>query len=595
MKQKHNMVVYSCIWIVAILLLVFSLAQNFGIAKVINYSGIVRGATQKLIKEEIYNQPNDNLIAYLDGILNNLRTGEGEYGLVSLDDDAYHQELDEMYQTWEIMKTEITNVRAGQSKDELYRLSEDYFIKADHMVATAQEYSDAKLRYSIITFVAYLVVTIGFFMLWHKYKQRQINNAMYIDELTGVNNFSGFEIELEAKLSKANDSTALLCLDIDGFKYMNSIYGSKIGDQLLKVIAWTLQVFVGEKGCLARYGSDEFYILCEYHKETITQLKKAINENVQKTIELDIYKDLTVCIGVYLIQKGDDISNMIDNANLAHKHAKKLGKGGFLCYNQELLDQLYYESKLAKNMHTALTNHEFKLYLQPKFQIPTLKVVGAEALVRWQEADGNILFPDEFIPSFEQNGFIYELDFYMLEQVCQFIDAHDLVNTEFKISVNFSRVTIHHQDFCGNLDRIMTKYNIPPQAIELEITETTFNEFSPHIIFMLNQLCAKGYVFSMDDFGAGFSSLNSIHSIPVDIIKIDRAFLAESHENESVISIMRLIVEMAHLLNKTIICEGVEQIHDVELLNDMGCYLGQGYYISKPIEQKEFVEKYLKE
>ncbi len=392
-------------------------------------------------------------------------------------------------------------------------------------------------------------------------------------------------------MDKLSGNMAMLCLDIDGFKYLNSLYGIQTGDQLLRVVAWTLQSFVGEKGCVARYGSDEFLILCEFDDLTISSLKQLIIENVKSSIELDIYRDLTLCIGVYMTQK-ERIYTMIDNATLAHKQAKQKGKGCALCYDQELLDKLYYENRLAKNFYTALNDDQFKLYLQPKFEIPSLKVVGAEALVRWQDKD-DLLLPDTFIPSLEQNGYIYDLDFFMLEKACLFIKEHQLETTDFRISVNFSRVTIHHQDFSKRLDDVMKTYHIPIHCIELEITETAFNDFSTHIIEMLNQLSQQGYIFSMDDFGAGYSSLNSIHTIPVDIIKIDKAFLKESRLNKSVVSIMQLIVETAHLLNKTIICEGVEEKEDVKLLNKMGCFLGQGYYVSRPIKQNEFVLKFL--
>jgi diguanylate cyclase len=266
-----------------------------------------------------------------------------------------------------------------------------------------------------------------------------------------------------------------------------------------------------------------------------------------------------------------------------------------LFYNQKLLERLYYESKINNQTTRALQDDEFKLYLQPKFEIPSLRIVGAEALVRWHDANGNVLFPDDFIPLFEQNGFIHELDFYMLENVCKFIKDNHLENTNFRISVNFSRVTILHQDFSKELKEMIQKYNVPTHCIELEITESVFYDFSKHTIEMIHELNNEGYVFSMDDFGSGYSSLNSIHTIPVDIIKIDRKFLKESHVSKQVVSIIRLIIETAHLLGKEIICEGVELSSDVELLNELNCHLGQGYYISKPVIKEDFTTLFLTE
>lgn len=594
MKSKNNMQIYTCIWIVAILILAFSLTQSFGDAKVINYSGVIRGATQKLIKKELHGDQDDVLITYLDDILYDLQTGKGKYDLVLMNDSLYQSQLKEMNIMWGNIKTEIYKVRDGQSNRNLYNLSEEYFVKANTMVATAQDVSDQKTKSSLFIFVAYLIVTIGVFLFWYRFKQRQINKALYIDKLTGINNFSAFEREVKEKLDRIDSQNyALICLDIDGFKYLNSTYGSETGDLLLKTLAWTLQMYADINGCCARYGSDEFYLLCEYNELTIDQIKISFKENMKESIELDIYNDLTITCGVYNLQKNENIKNMLDNVSLTHKQAKKMGKGSLLHYNQKLLDNLYYESRLTKEMHKALEEKKFKLYLQPKFDIPSLDIIAAEALVRWQYSDDTILYPDDFIPLFEQNGFIYDLDFHMLEQVCQFIKANHLEDTQFSISVNFSRVTIHHQDFEKNLKAIIKQYCIPIHCIELEITESAFNEFPQHIIAMLESLNKEGFIFSMDDFGAGYSSFNSIHKIPVDIIKIDRKFLTESRENQDVVQIIRLIIETAHLLDMRVICEGVEELCDIKMLDKLNCHIGQGYYISKPIYYTEFSNKYL--
>ena len=593
MKQKYNLIIYSCIWVVAVIILVFSLFQNMGDAKVINYSGIIRGATQKLIKEELSGNHDDQLILQLDEVLYDLQTGEGDFNLIKLDDSTYQGELLEIEDVWQQIKIEIDNVRVGASHDKLYRLSEEYFDMTNHMVTTAQEVSDRRSAEVIIVFVVYLMITIGSFLIWHRYKQKQIKKAMYIDELTGINNIVGFEFELQNRTSKSVENMALVYLDIDDFKYLNSVYGNTVGDQILKTVAKTIQSFTNGNGCCARCGNDEFILLCDYQVDIITQLKKAIQITIQEFIELNLYDDLSFCCGVYILQKEDNFITMIDNASLAHKRAKVMGQGSCLYYDEELLSKLYQESKLTKKMHTALKEKEFKLYLQPKFEVTGLKVVGAEALVRWHTKDGIVLFPDEFIPFSEKNASIYELDFYMLEQACLFLKEYHLENTDFRISVNFSRVTIYHQDFRQSIKGILNKYNIPVHCIELEITETAINDFSKHIITMLEELNKDGFILSMDDFGAGYSSLTSIHTIPVNIIKIDKRFLKETHQDDRVEAIMKFIVETANLLGKEVICEGVEVVEDIELLERIQCPLGQGYFVSKPIYQEEFIHQFL--
>lgn len=593
MKQKYNLIIYSCIWVIAVIILIFSLFQNMGDAKVINYSGIIRGATQKLIKKELRGEQDDKLILQLDEVMYDLQTGEGNFNLIKLDDSTYQGELLEIEDVWQQIKIEIDNVRVGASHDKLYRLSEEYFDMTNHMVTTAQEVSDRRSAEVIIVFVVYLMITIGSFLIWHRYKQKQIKKAMYIDELTGINNILAFEVELQNRTSKFVENMALIYFDIDDFKYLNSVYGNIVGDEILKTIAKTLQSFTDTNGCCARYGNDEFLLLCVHQLDIITQLKKAIQSNIQEIIELNLYDDLSFCCGVYIIQKEDSFITMIDNASLAHKRAKVMGQGCCLYYDEELLSKLYQESKLTKKMHTALKEKEFKLYLQPKFEVTGLKVVGAEALVRWHTKDGIVLFPDEFIPFFEKNASIYELDFYMLEQVCLFLKEYHLENTDFRISVNFSRVTIYHQDFRQSIKGILNKYNIPVHCIELEITETAINDFSKHIITMLEELNKDGFILSMDDFGAGYSSLTSIHTIPVNIIKIDKRFLKETHQDDRVEAIMKFIVETANLLGKKVICEGVEVVEDIQLLERIQCPLGQGYFVSKPIYQEEFIHQFL--
>lgn len=591
-NNKYNMKIYTGIWIVAIFILFISLFQNIGDAKIINYSGIVRGATQKLIKKELYGNPDDSLISYLDDILNELQTGEGKYDLILMNDYLYQSQLSEMSEVWEDIKIEINHIRNGESKDKLFALSEDYFQKANQMVATAEYVSNQKLTLSIVIFLGYLLITIGVFGFWHKYKQKQLDKARYVDDLTGLHNFQAFEIEVQKQLINKTKKFVMLCFDIDDFKYLNSTYGYQFGDRLLIVIANFIQALTYEKGTCARYGNDQFFVLIEDEEHIIQTIKKYLKEDIKKNIEFDISDDLTICIGAYKVKSSDSVKACIDNTSLAHKTAKKKGQDTVVWHNQDLLDKIYRENKIVKRMHNGIVHNEFKVYLQPKFEIPSLHVVGAEALVRWHMEDGSILYPDEFISLFEQNGFIYELDFYMLEQVCQFIKEQHL-EQNFRISINFSRVSIHHKDFYDDLTCMIQKYKIPLQSLEIEITESAFNELSSFTINILNKLHRDGFILSMDDFGAGYSSLNSLNTIPVDFIKIDREFLRRKESSLSMVSVIECIIKISHALGKYVIAEGVETKKDVDLLNQLDCHLGQGYYVSQPIIKEEFVKKFL--
>lgn len=591
--MKNNMKIYTSIWVIAIFILLISFFQNIGDAKTINYSGIIRGATQKLIKKELYGHQDDELINYLDDILDELQLGDGKYGLIKMDDESYQNQLQDMNVLWDDIKVEIYNVREGGSKERLYDLSENYFEKANKMVATAEALSNQKMMISIVIFVLYLILTISVFLFWYRYKQKQLDKAKYIDDLTGIYNYQAFEKEIEQRLLIKSRGYVMICFDIDDFKFLNTTYGYQFGDRLLVVFAHELQKFAGDDGCCARYGNDQFFVLKNDGDDIIDVLIHNLKHSINENLDLEISDDMTISVGAYKIQEHDSMQDCIDNSSLAHKEAKKKGKGMTVWYDQALLNKLYKENKLVKRMHNALLNHEFKMYLQPKFNIPSLRTVGAEALVRWHMDEDTVLYPDEFISLFEQNGFIYDLDFYMLEQVCQFIKENHLEDTQFRISINFSRVSIHHKDFYSRLTHMIDEYCIPIQCLELEITESAFNEFSNFTMNTLNKLHQKGYVLSMDDFGSGYSSLNILNKIPVDIIKIDKEFLKKKNRSRNMIAVIECIVRVSHALGMYVICEGVETKSDVDLLNELDCHLGQGYYVSRPVKKEIFIERFL--
>lgn len=587
MKGKKSLGIYTLLWIIAVLILIFSLFQNFGYAKVINYSGIIRGATQKLVKEELNNEQDDALIIYLDDIIDGLQNGSRAYQLTLVKDVNYQKQLADMKEMWEAMKKEIVLVREGDNKDKLYQMSQDYFKAANEMVTTVEELSNIRFKSAIIIFFIYLLLSGGFFALWYIYKKRQLDKIRYIDELTGLYNVSAFELSIE-RLKKNNNDYALIYFDLDDFKYINTIYGYNIGDQILVVIAQALKILVDKELC-ARIGNDNFYVCLQYNDQCVQQLKEFIKRQLKEKVSLEVIDETTITVGAYKIDRKDTVHDMLDNALLAHKNAKKSGKGCTIWYGQSLLNQLKKENTLIKRMHYALLQGEFKLYLQPKFEIPSLNIFGAEALVRWQKKDGEFYFPDEFIPLFETNGFIHELDFYMLEQSCKFIQEYQLYQ-DFSISVNFSRITIHHRSFYTDFHTIIEKYKIPSHCIEIEITESAFNELSSTIIKMLINLKNEGFNILIDDFGSGYSSLNLLNTLELDEIKIDRIFL--NPENGKREQIIGLIVDIAEALNMKVICEGIETKEDIEMLDKLNCKRGQGFYFSKPIPCKEFIKKF---
>lgn len=593
-KSAHNIIIFSAIWIVAIGILMFSLYQNLGYAKVINYSGVVRGATQRLIKKELTNHPDDDMIVYLDELLENLHTGHGSFNLIKIDDENYQNQIQSMMVKWEEIKTEINHIRAGQSPDRLFSLSENYFEDADRMVHTAEEYSNLQLKQLIVFFLFYLVLSISAFIIWYRFKQDELNKVLYIDSLSGIPNLTAFELNVAAYLEKKHDKElVVLCFDINDFKFLNTSYGYPLGDSLIKIIAKVVKKVAVQRDCCARSGADNFYLLAENRKDLYVHIGTHVIEAIQKECAFDIASDISFSFGGFKIHGDIEIREIIDRVNLAHKNAKSMKSDAIIWYDHTLTVQLLEDNKKIKQMHRDLQEEKFLLYLQPKFDVATLEIIGAEALVRWQFSKEVFLYPDSFIPLFELTGNIFELDFYMLEKTCAYIKTHHLEQSHFKVSINFSRVTLYRKNFREQLFIVLDKYDVSPTSLEIEITENSINGLSDPIIYLLQDLRQQGFLISIDDFGTGYSSLSLLSSLPVDILKIDKAFLLDKHNEKNIQDILGLIISVAHSLNIKVICEGVETQEQVNLLKTLSCDYGQGYLISKPIDENDFESKYL--
>lgn len=596
MKKKNDFIIYTGIWIIAILVLFFSLLQSIGDARIINFSGIVRGGTQQLIKEELHGRPNDPLIARLDGILHELRTGEGPNHINLSTSPVYLEKVEQMEVKWEAIKEEIMAVRQGKEKETLFLLSEAYFDLTDDMVLSAERHADEKLKKTIVFLVVYLLLMVAAFVFWNRRKQRELEEISYKDALTGIGNRMAFEAEATQMLAlHPTEACVILEFDVDEFKFINDTYGYQFGDELLKAIASALRGSLSGKGVFARIGADHFVVLALQSEALIPDLQAALFAAVNKQMSLDLSESISFATGAYIIEnKKKMIQAMLDKANMAHKNAKQEGRGAVVWYDEALLQKLQKEHQLKNRMYKALTSGEYQLFLQPKFEIETLAIIGAEALVRWKIPNQSKLSPDDFIPLFEKNGFIVQLDFYMLEKVCAFIKEMFCDNglTGYSISVNFSRVTLYHKDFYERFIQTVKRFHIPFHYIEIEITESAFNGITESIIMVLERLRNAGFLISMDDFGAGYSSLNLLNTLPIDILKLDKEFLKECTRTQKAKGVITCVVELAHALNMQVICEGIEAVEHVLFLKSIQCDFGQGYYFSKPLQQDEFVAKY---
>ena len=259
-------------------------------------------------------------------------------------------------------------------------------------------------------------------------------------------------------------------------------------------------------------------------------------------------------------------------------------------YEEEDRFRLQQENTIKNKMHDALKNHDFKMYLQPKVDISTGKIVGAEALVRWKDTDMGFVPPDRFIPLFEKIGFVRRLDLYMFEQACLCLRQWLDTGVEpIPISVNLSRVHLENNDFLDPFIEIQKKYRIPSELLELELTESAFEDFQEEIPMAIQKIHEAGYACSLDDFGTGYSSLNNLETLDIDVVKLDCKFLREAHtRNDKGHIVIEELIHMARRLGITVCCEGVETEAHLAFLQECHCDKGQGYYFSKPIEVTAF-------
>ncbi|HBL8751643.1 TPA: bifunctional diguanylate cyclase/phosphodiesterase, partial [Clostridioides difficile] len=385
---------------------------------------------------------------------------------------------------------------------------------------------------------------------------------------------------------------ALFYIDVDKFKYINDMFGYDMGNDTLIHISNTIASELKEDEIFARVSADHFVLLIKY--KTDDDIKTRLN-NIYNKVQIlsnpkiNYYKLILDC-GIYKISKSDnDINTIMDRANTARKTIKGGHKNSFAFYDKEMHKKILKEKEIENSMVDALNNGEFIVYFQPKYSLSDYQIIGAEALVRWDNPQKGLIPPIEFIPVFERNGFIVNIDFYVFEEVCKKIrEWMDEGQKVVPISVNLSRMHFVNSNFIEKFKLIVDKYKIPTRLIELELTETAVLDNIEGLLDTMNNLKEKGFVISMDDFGTGYSSLNLLKELPVDILKLDRAFFTEKDESNNEKIVISNVIKMAKELKMKVISEGVETISQVEFLKQIGCDMVQGYLFSKPMPVKEF-------
>lgn len=423
-----------------------------------------------------------------------------------------------------------------------------------------------------------------------------VDNILYVDKLTGISTFSRFELDTtEIFDHETGKEYAMVTFDIDEFRYINEFHGYSMGNQLLRYISGGLVGAMSGAEVCARVTGDVFVALVEWTSEEalvirIMQMVDGINKRLDYVIP---GIRLNFQIGVYHAREGErDIGKMMDNADIARKSIKGSRKTGIAFYNKSMGEKILKTRKIEARMERALRDKEFLVYLQPKIDLETSRVVGAEALARWVDDRGNIVLPGEFIPIFESNGFIVELDFYVYEEVFK---AHYYRKTRglkcVPISMNMSRIHLKSGNYIERFRALADKYQIDPSLIEVEVTETIFIENSSYVKRLVSELRSDGFKVSIDDFGSGYSSLNLLSEIDVDVLKLDRSLCREENLSPKERVILKNIAAMAKELDLQVLAEGIETTGQAEFLKSIQCDSAQGFLFAKPMPMDEFFKK----
>ncbi|MEF9894092.1 MAG: EAL domain-containing protein [Anaerorhabdus sp.] len=440
-----------------------------------------------------------------------------------------------------------------------------------------------------VTVFAVIIGILVYIVIINRRHAKKMFDLAYVDKLTNLWNINGFLYHGKSLLSKnSKDNYVVAAIDLSNFSSINEEYGRDVGDKVLEGLGGILNRFNNDQTIVAHNDADHYLMLINYkdQDDINTTLMAIIKMISAYTIE-NLILQFHAFIGVGFVQQQNDaLLHAIDHAGIARNNCSI--DRPIVYMDKELQSRIAREKEIRDHVESGLSNGEFQVYYQPKVDMSTKRIIGAEGLIRWNHSKLGFLNPAEFLPIIEQSGLITEIDFFVLEQACKLIRKWiDAGQEPIIISVNQSRTHFLKSNYIERLQNMIIKYNIPTNFIELEITETLFGQetISNEIIRKIKNI---GLLISIDDFGSGYSSLHLLHQISVDILKIDKGLLDESDKEEKVRNIIHRVVQIATDLNVEVICEGVETREQMEFLLGIDCKYAQGFLFSKPLPQAEF-------
>lgn len=412
-------------------------------------------------------------------------------------------------------------------------------------------------------------------------------NEAIKDRLTGLLNRETFYDKIKELIYAHEQGYYVLSyVNVEKFRIINEQYGLQRGDEIIKKIGKVLSTITDIGGLVARLSADNFAVLYAKSKE---------NSDVLKKVRKDIYTagddiSLVFSVGRYVVDDYSLTPNMmLDRARMAEEVVKGNSANHIFYYNDELSEKIFREQEIVSDMKKALANHQFEIWIQPQYNHVSKTLYGGEALVRWRHPEKGLIPPNEFIPVFEKNGFVYQLDKFVWEETFKLI--HKWIDSGMEtvpISMNVPRIDITQPDFFDIITDLIRKYDIPIEYVRLEITESAFASSSIEVIKIVKDLREFGITIEIDDFGSGYSSLNALKDVFANVLKLDMHFLDKTEDMQRSGSILSSIVRMANWLDMGVIAEGVETNEEADFFKTIGCFYIQGYLYSKPLAVPEF-------
>ncbi|WP_432664297.1 EAL domain-containing protein [Wukongibacter baidiensis] len=479
----------------------------------------------------------------------------------------------------------------------------DLYEKWSLLASKYEEYEVDEIVFLLIS----IVITLAVFS-YRRYKElksltSKLHSITIIDQLTGLKNRRGFLqlAEKSLKLAHLNSNTvSLIFIDLDRFKIINDTLGHDFGDIVLQHVSKRLINCIGSNDIICRHGGDEFIILLQ----DVTQKNLAdICHNIINKFTLpfsigshEVFISPSIGISSYPTD-GEKIEDLIKCADLAMYSAKAKGRNNFEFYTSTLSKSMCKKMHIENGLRKALENNEFVLYYQPQYNLETGEIVGVEALLRWNKSDLGLISPSEFIPVAEESGLIVPIGKWVLKTACKQNKIwQESGSPHINVAVNISPQQIKHPDFCKTVKQALSESELNPKFLDLEITESIMQNIEESTR-VLSELKEIGVKVSIDDFGTGYSSLSILQYLPIDTLKIDQSFTNGVVNDSRISAIVQTIIDMGRNLKLCVIAEGIECEEQVNYLLKNKCFLGQGYFYSKPLPAKDisvlFEESYI--